>query len=201
MHNHPPTYARDICGERGRHRPDHPDRPQGEPHRRRGAVAAVPSAPVRPRHGARDAGTSQSPSSASTPEETEFYAGRKKKSAFPGCDRAVPAHVGDGAATDRIAVPAFLPTETSTRRDRRGGGVALIALTTWALRRRRRKHGQQPSPDYFGPVELSSERRHELQTERQHSELMDSTTLPVAELPNKPFVKWFVVMNPAISER
>ncbi|RYO74124.1 hypothetical protein DL764_010980 [Monosporascus ibericus] len=53
-------------------------------------------------------------------------------------------------------------------------GVALIALATWVLwrRRRRRKHTQQPSPGYFGPVELSSERQYELPTERQHGELI-----------------------------
>ncbi|RYO79137.1 hypothetical protein DL766_000074 [Monosporascus sp. MC13-8B] len=60
-------------------------------------------------------------------------------------------------------------------------GVALIVLATWVLRRRRRrrKHRHHPSPDYFGPAELP--------TERQHSELMGTTTPPVAELPNKPF--------------
>ncbi|RYP71094.1 hypothetical protein DL771_005028 [Monosporascus sp. 5C6A] len=68
-------------------------------------------------------------------------------------------------------------------------GVALIALATWVLWRRRRKHRQQPTTSYFGPAELSSERQHELPTERQHSELMDTATPPVAELPNKPFMK------------
>ncbi|RYP37431.1 hypothetical protein DL767_002904 [Monosporascus sp. MG133] len=85
-------------------------------------------------------------------------------------------------------------------------GVALIVLAIWVLRRRRRKHTQQPTthtippsaqsaycgtpkPGYFGPAELSSERHHELPTERQHGELMDTTTPPVAELPHKPFMK------------
>ncbi|RYP80912.1 hypothetical protein DL770_006070 [Monosporascus sp. CRB-9-2] len=74
-------------------------------------------------------------------------------------------------------------------------GVALIALATWVLWRRRRKHRQQstycdtPSPGHFAPVELSSERHHELPTERQYGELVDTTTPPVAELPSKPFMK------------
>ncbi|RYP49255.1 hypothetical protein DL768_005029 [Monosporascus sp. mg162] len=98
-------------------------------------------------------------------------------------ETATPPTNGDGDSCNGARAAAGIGVGVAA-------GVALIALATWVLWRRRRKHRQQTATPTISPSAPSAHsgtlgpgyfRPAELPTEQQYIELMDTTTPTVAE--------------------